>query len=146
MRRAPFSFPLAKRVRIRRAVLSSLIAQARKNPDEEICGLLSGRDGEILEIFPATNAAEKPATSYEIGPREMFQSMRTLRRAKLDLLGIYHSHPRTINEPSPTDISMAFYQDVAYFIASPREDAEKPVRAFTIRDGAAQELEMEVID
>jgi proteasome lid subunit RPN8/RPN11 len=137
---------LAKRVRIRRAVFSSLVAQARKNPDAEICGLLSGRDGEILEIFPAANASEKPATSYEIGPRQLFQSMRTLRRAKLDLLGIYHSHPKTPNEPSVTDISMAFYPDVAYFIASPREDAEKPVRAFTIRDGVASELDIEIIE
>jgi proteasome lid subunit RPN8/RPN11 len=137
---------MARRVRIRRNVFSSLVAQARKNPDVEICGLLSGRNGEILEIFPTTNAAEKPAVSYEIGPRELFSSMRNLRRGKLELLGIYHSHPRTANEPSPTDISMAFYPDVAYFIASPREDAEKPVRAFTIRDGAANELEVEIIE
>jgi [CysO sulfur-carrier protein]-S-L-cysteine hydrolase len=137
---------LAKRVRIRRAVFSSLVAQARKNPDVEICGLLSGRNGEIIEIFPAANAAEKPAVSYEIGPRELFQSMRMLRRGKLELMGIYHSHPRTANEPSPTDISMAFYPDVAYFIASPREDAERPVRAFTIRDGVADELEVEIIE
>jgi proteasome lid subunit RPN8/RPN11 len=137
---------MARRVRIRRTVFSSLVAQARKNPDVEICGLLSGRNGEILEIFPTTNAAEKPAVSYEIGPRELFSSMRNLRRGKLELLGIYHSHPRTANEPSPTDISMAFYPDVAYFIASPREDAEKPVRAFTIRDGAANELEVEIIE
>jgi [CysO sulfur-carrier protein]-S-L-cysteine hydrolase len=137
---------MARRVRIRRNVFSSLVAQARKNPDVEICGLLSGRNGEILEIFPITNAAEKPAVSYEIGPRELFSSMRNLRRGKLELLGIYHSHPRSANEPSPTDISMAFYPDVAYFIASPREDAEKPVRAFTIRDGAANELEVEIIE
>jgi proteasome lid subunit RPN8/RPN11 len=137
---------MARRVRIRRTVFSSLVAQARKNPDVEICGLLSGRNGEILEIFPTTNAAEKPAVSYEIGPRELFSSMRNLRRGKLELLGIYHSHPRSANEPSPTDISMAFYPDVAYFIASPREDAEKPVRAFTIRDGAANELEVEIIE
>ena len=72
--------------------------------------------------------------------------MRSLRRDRLDLMGIYHSHPTTANEPSPTDISMAFYPDVAYFIASPRDDAEKPVRAFTIRDGAAQELVVEIIE
>jgi [CysO sulfur-carrier protein]-S-L-cysteine hydrolase len=112
----------------------------------EVCGLLSGRDGEILEIFPAGNAAERPSTSYEIGPRDLFQSMRTLRRAKLEFLGIYHSHPRTPNEPSPTDISLAFYPEVAYFIVSPKEDAERPVRAFTIRDGAAKELQIEVVE
>ncbi len=133
-------------VRIRRSVLSALIAQARRTPDVEICGLLSGRDGEIIEMFPATNAAEKPETSYEIGPRQLFQSMRKLRHERLELLGIYHSHPRTSNDPSPIDISKAFYPDVAYFIASPREDMEQPVRAFTIRNGVAKELQIEVVD
>ena len=133
-------------VRIRRAVLSSLIAQARRAPDVEICGLLSGRDGEIIEIFPASNASENPKTSYEIGPRELFASMRNLRREKLELLGIYHSHPKTSNEPSPTDISTAFYPEVAYFIASTQADAERPVRAFTIRDGVAKELQIEIVD
>jgi len=112
----------------------------------EICGLLSGRDGEIIEIFPAANTSEKPETSYEIGPRQLFQSMRKLRHERLELLGIYHSHPKTSNDPSPIDISKAFYPDVAYFIASSREDAEKPVRAFTIRDGVAKELQIEVVD
>ena len=133
-------------VRIRRTVLSSLIAQARRTPDVEICGLLSGRDGEIMEIFPADNASGKPETSYEIGPRELFASMRNLRRERLELLGIYHSHPKAPNEPSPADIAGAFYPEVAYFIASPGEDAELPVRAFTIRDGVAKELQIEVVD
>lgn len=133
-------------VRIRRSVLSSLIAQACRTPDVEICGLLSGRDGEIIEIFPAANAAEKPETSFEIGPRQLFQSMKKIRRDKLELLGIYHSHPKTSSDPSPIDISKAFYPEIAYFIASPREDAERPVRAFTIRGGVAKELQIEVVD
>lgn len=127
-------------------MFSSLLAQARRAPDVEICGLLSGRDGEIIEIFPAANASGKPETSYEIGPRELFASMRNLRRERLELLGIYHSHPKTSNEPSPTDISAAFHPEAAYFIVSPRADAEQPVRAFTIRDGVAKELEIEIVD
>jgi len=141
-----FDLRLTPTVRIRRSVLSALMAQARGAPDVEICGLLSGRDGEIIEIFPAANAAEKPETAYEIGPRQLFQSMRKLRQERLELLGIYHSHPKTPNDPSPIDISRAFYPDVAYFIASPRDDAERPVRAFTIRNGVAKELQIEVVD
>lgn len=137
---------MTSKVRIRRAILSSLLAQARLNPDLEVCGLLSGRDGEIIEIFPSANASDKPETSYEIGPRELFASMRNLRRDKLELMGIYHSHPKTPNEPSAIDISKAFYPDVAYFIASPREGGDRPVRAFTIRDGVAKELQIEIVD
>lgn len=70
--------------------------------------------------------------------------MREIRAASLELLGIYHSHPNGKNEPSPRDIERAYYPDAAYFIVSPLPDAPQPVRAFSIRDGRATELEIEV--
>ena len=45
--------------------------------------------------------------------------MREIRAAKLELLGIYHSHPNGKNEPSARDIELAYYPDTAYFILSP---------------------------
>jgi proteasome lid subunit RPN8/RPN11 len=65
-----------------------------------------------------------------------------LREEKLTHLGQYHSHPFSDNVPSPTDIEQAGYPDQAYFIVSLRADAPNPVRAFSIRDGAARELEI----
>jgi proteasome lid subunit RPN8/RPN11 len=70
--------------------------------------------------------------------------MREIRGAGLQLLGIYHSHPHGANEPSRTDIARAYYPDAAYFIISPQSDAETPVRAFSIRDGIASELQIAV--
>jgi proteasome lid subunit RPN8/RPN11 len=104
--------------------------------------MLAGRDGVITRSFPATNAAAVPATSYEIEPKELFQLTRAIRDAGLALLGIYHSHPIGKNEPSPRDMEQACYPDVAYFIISPLPDAERPVRAFAIRDGNVTELEI----
>jgi proteasome lid subunit RPN8/RPN11 len=57
-------------------------------------------------------------------------------------LGQYHSHPATENFPSPTDIEQACYPDQAYFIISLRPDAPIRIRAFSIRDGAVQEIEI----
>jgi len=71
--------------------------------------------------------------------------MREMRAAGLELLGIYHSHPQGANEPSERDIERAYYPDAAYFIISPREDAARPVRAFSIRDRRATELEIQVL-
>ena len=127
-------------IRVQDGVLFALQAHARRAPDHERCGLLAGRDGVITRAYPARNVASDPATHYEIAPDELFQMVRDIRAAKLQLLGIYHSHPNGANEPSPTDIQRAYYPDAAYFIISPQPDAQKPVRAFSIRNGGVSEL------
>jgi len=114
-------------------------------PGEECCGLLAGRDGIITHLFPAVNVAADPAKGYEIDPREIVGRMREFRERQLEFLGIYHSHPNGKNEPSTRDIELAYYSEAIYFIVSPLADAPKPVRAFSIRDGRAEELEIEVL-
>lgn len=119
-----------------------MLLHARREPAIECCGLLAGRAGTIVRIFPAANAAENPVTSYEISPKEIFERMREMRVEGIEMLGIYHSHPNGKNEPSPRDIEQAYYSEAVYFIISPLNDAEKLVRAFSIRDGRAMELEI----
>jgi [CysO sulfur-carrier protein]-S-L-cysteine hydrolase len=114
-----------------------------QEPRLECCGLLAGRDGVITRVFAATNAAAS-ATEYAIAPRELFQFIREIRGAGLKFMGIYHSHPHGDNKPSERDISQAYYPDVAYLILSPRKDAAKPIRAFSIRDGKTAELSIQI--
>jgi proteasome lid subunit RPN8/RPN11 len=125
-------------------VANSLMAHAQRDTSEECCGLLAGRGGRITRVFPATNAAKDPTTSYEIAPKELFQLIREIRAVGLELLGIYHSHPAGMNDPSARDIGRAYYPDAAYFILSPREGAPQAVRAFSIRDGRAAELQIDI--
>jgi len=132
-------------MQIQFAVSRFLMADARREPSQECCGLLAGRDGVITHAYPARNAASDPATRYEIAPEELFQLMREIRSSGLQLLGIYHSHPHGANEPSPTDIQRAYYPDAAYLIVSPQPDAEAPVRAFSIRDGDVLELQISIV-
>ena len=132
---------MADPVRVRAEILKEMLLHARSDPEIECCGLLAGRDGVITTIFPATNALSS-ATAYEIAPRELFQLFRTIRTGGLTHLGHYHSHLSNENVPSPRDIEQACYPDHVYFIVSPRADASKSVRAFSIRDGAVWELEI----
>jgi len=71
--------------------------------------------------------------------------MREMRAKDLQLLGIYHSHPRGENRPSRTDIEQAFYPDTPYFILSPLPDAPQLVRVFLIRDGEVTEITVEIV-
>ncbi len=128
-------------MRILASVLDELLAAARERADQECCGLVAARNGVITTLLPAKNALAS-ATAYEIAPRELFALFRRMRHERLDFAGIYHSHPSTDNFPSPRDIELAFYSDVAYFIVSPRADRPAPVRAFSIRAGRVAELEI----
>ena len=131
-------------IRVRAKLFEALLDEARREPRTECCGLLAGRDGVVSVILPARNALAS-ATAYEIAPAELFALFRRMREQGLDHLGIYHSHPGTDNAPSPTDIERAYYPDAAYFIVSPRPDAPRPVRAFCIADGRANELVIETV-
>lgn len=131
-------------IRVRREILEELLAQARADSSHECCGLLSGREGIIAGIHPATNALAS-ATEYEISPADLFALMRAMRAAGLELMGIYHSHPAGENRPSARDIDRAYYPHAAYFILSPLPSAPRPIRAFAIREGRAEEWEIEEV-
>jgi proteasome lid subunit RPN8/RPN11 len=131
-------------IRLAPDVAAEVLNHAQSNPHEECCGLLAGRHGVITQAFPAQNAAKHPATAYEIAAKELFRIMREIRAGGLELLGIYHSHPKGDNQPSPRDVERAYYPDAAYFILSPRADAPEPIRAYSIRDGRWTRLEIKI--
>jgi len=120
-----------------------MLRHARRQPGAECCGLLAGHGGIITAIFPTENALASP-NAYEIAPRELFALFRRMREEHFEHLGIYHSHPTGENKPSARDIEQAFYPEAAYFIISPQRDSAKPIRAFSIRQGSALELEIVV--
>ena len=134
-------------VRSRRKVYGQLLEHARRQPHRECCGILAGQDGLITQAFPAKNVAADPVRNYEIAPKEIVRLMEELRQRRLEFLGIYHSHPNWLdtNEPSPKDIALAHYSEAIYLIVTPRPYATTPIRAFSIRDRRAMELEIQVL-
>lgn len=131
-------------LRLPQRLYQTLLEEARRNLPNECCGLLAGHGLEVERIFRARSALASP-TAYEIRPRELFEIFRTLRAEKLELVGIYHSHPTGDNAPSARDRVRAYYPGAAYLIVSPRQDAPQPVRAFFIREGSVRELPVEVV-
>ena len=138
---------MTRAVRSRRKVYGQLLAHARRHPHRECCGILAGQDGLITQAFAAKNVAADPVWNYEIAPKEIARLMVELRKRRLEFLGIYHSHPNwmDINEPSPKDIALACHSNAIHFIVTPRPYATTPIRAFSIRNGSATELEIQVL-
>lgn len=131
------------RVRLLPEIWRQMLEEARQHPNQECCGLLAGSDAVITKLLPASNSLASPV-AYEIAPKELFRLVRAIRSEGMEMLGIYHSHPRGENRPSATDIDRAYYPDTVYFIISPIADSPKPVRAFLIQDGAYTEIEIEI--
>jgi proteasome lid subunit RPN8/RPN11 len=129
-------------MRIQREVLTQMLAHSRLEPELECCGLLAGCDGITTHIFPAANILRSP-TRFEIAPKDLLRIFRQVRSETLGLTGIYHSHPKTENVPSPADIEQFGYPDAACVILSPQGDGPSAVRAFRITDGKFAEVQIE---
>ena len=124
-------------------VKAALEHHALKASPNECCGLLGGKDRLITTRYPLRNTAEKPETRYVAAPEELFAAMRQIRKAGQELLGIYHSHPRTAAFPSPTDVELAFYPEAIYFIIS--LTGEIDLRAFNIKGAEIHEVEISIV-
>lgn len=87
---------------------------------------------------------ENSTVSYMMDSREQFTVMKEIRKEGLDITAIYHSHPDLDAYPSPRDIQLAFYPDSVYAIVSILNN-EPRIRAFTIKEGNVEEVEIKVI-
>ena len=126
-------------------VCDSIIVHAREETPHECCGLLAGKEetGIISKSYPMTNLpSDDPrivdldipadrSVRYMMDPIEQFDAIREMRNDGLLLMGIYHSHPHSVAYPSETDVRLAFYPELTYFIISLAKESPN-LRAFRI--------------
>lgn len=106
----------------------------------EACGLLAGRDGRCLEVFPITNILDSPHR-YRMHPQQQVRALHHIHARGWQLLGIFHSHPAGPPSPSPVDIAEAHYPEAAHLIWSP-SGPDWACRAFLIQDGGVTEIDI----
>ncbi len=121
-----------------------LFAHAREGAPNECCGLIGGSDdGLARNVYSLRNVAADKIVSYEAAPEDLFAAQRQMRERGENLLGIYHSHPRSVEpEPSRTDVRLAYYPQAVYFIIG-LAGAEPVMHAFRIseRDDRWEQVE-----
>jgi proteasome lid subunit RPN8/RPN11 len=124
-------------------LLDSIISHCHEVYPNEACGILAGKEGFVQKVYKMNNTGNSPV-SYMMDPKEQFTVMKEMRKEGLDLTAIYHSHPYLDAYPSPRDIQLAFYPDTVYVIVSLLNN-EPIIRAFTIKEGNIEEVEIKVI-
>lgn len=137
---------------ISRSDLQAVIDHCREAYPNEACGILAGREGRIVKVYPMRNTKPSPV-SYEMNPAEQFQVLKDIRDEGLTLMGIFHSHPRSPAYPSSVDVEKAYwpgtafpnYPEALYVIVSLSEQ-QPVVKGFSILEGSVREEHLSVVD
>jgi len=110
---------------------------ARSTYPEEYCGFLLGRDsdtriaGRVLSAQNINRSSRK--NRFNIDPMELIRADEEARRANLDLIGIYHSHPDAPAQPSQIDLENA-WPKYTYLIVSMQNGEPKDIAAWTLSE------------
>ena len=129
--------------------LEEIFAYAKEAAPAECCGLIGGSHHEqASRIYSLRNIASNPNVAYEAAPEDLFAAQRQMRDRGEQLIGIYHSHPRSDEPiPSETDVRLAYYPQAVYFIIG-LAGPQPVMRAFRIseRDESWEGVEYAIAD
>jgi len=125
---------------LRASDLAELVERAVAAEPEECCGVLIGRflpEGErrVARTVAAENAWPGDRRErYEIPPATLLETMKLARLEGLEVVGYYHSHPRSEARPRAFDRERA-WPDLSYHILAP---SAQPVARSWRLDGAGE--------
>lgn len=115
-----------------REQFDSLADHAKKILPNEDCGLLGGTvSGDVKtvkKIYFLTNTDASPE-HFSMDSAEQFAAVKDMRSEGLQLLGNFHSHPKSPARPSEEDKRLVFDTKLSYLILS--LEAEPSLKSFT---------------
>lgn len=123
------------------AAWDSIVRHARASAPRECCGLLVGRPAadHVVDVWPARNDAAGDSR-FLVNAEDHFAAIHSARARDLEIIGAYHSHPRSPATPSPTDQAEAGLGPWLHVIASLASDPPE-VRAYRYtQDGPCEVL------
>lgn len=117
-------------------MLDALVLHARAAAPLECCGLLIGTP-DCIDGSVSTRNVDPHPTRFRVDPAVHIQLNRLLRGTHRAVVGVYHSHPTSSAEPSPSDIGEAYYAEFVHVIVSLVNPTQPDIRAYRIIRGVA---------
>ena len=84
---------------------------------KESCALLFGKDNQVLDLFLTENI-EKSPVNFTISNEQLIEGYKTAEEKKMEVIGIFHSHPKSDAYPSNTDKEFMQSNPVVWIIYS----------------------------
>jgi proteasome lid subunit RPN8/RPN11 len=118
-----------------------ILDHALREAPLECCGLLIGTENEVRHVVEARNELAS-ATRYRIESRDHFAALRRARAEGLQIIGGYHSHPRSAPEPSATDLTEAWPELFYLIVSLAAEHTAAPLKAWRLAGGNFVEVSL----
>jgi len=115
-----------------------ILAHVEARLPEEACGLLGGTGEKVEVVIPVENELHQ-LNRFRMSANEQVKAMLTIENLGMEIVSIFHSHPRGPDSPSGTDIREHFYPESALIICSKRNENWK-MRGFMIRGVQVEEI------
>ncbi|MEE8299622.1 MAG: M67 family metallopeptidase [Thermodesulfobacteriota bacterium] len=134
-------------VKILKPTYDGIIKHAESGYPNEVCGVLIGKNGKITEFKDCRNLnGERARDRYELDPVSFQEADDWARENKMEIIGIYHSHPDHPSIPSEFDRARA-WPDWVYIIFSIDTGKYNDARAWLLDDfdSIFQERKIELI-
>ena len=101
---------------------------------KESCALLFGKDNQVLDIFLTENI-EESSVNFTISNEQLIEGYKIAEEKKMEVIGIFHSHPNSDAFPSNTDKKFMQSNPVVWIIYS---GINKNFRAFILESDSVE--------
>ena len=101
---------------------------------KESCALLFGKDNQVLDIFLTENI-EESSVNFTISNEQLIEGYKIAEEEKMEVIGIFHSHPNSDAFPSNTDKKFMQSNPVVWVIYS---GINKNFRAFVLESDSVE--------
>lgn len=132
------------RIELPRPLAITLLHEAQRAPDREVCGLIAARKDGTYRVIPVRNTASNPRQLFEMDERELVNAFRTMRENGENLFAIYHSHPDSAPSPSKKDMQRSGYPDALHLIISLEIKGVLQMRGWRLDDSEPRAVEVGV--
>lgn len=130
-------------LQISRSDYQAMLSAAQKAAPCEACGLLAGQNGKVVKFYELTNADASPE-HFSMVPAEQFAALKDMRANRIEMLAAWHSHPATPARMSAEDLRLAYAPGLIHVILSLATPSEPQIRAFTVEEGSAREIDLTI--
>ena len=111
-----------------------LLDHTCKEEPNEACAILYGNNNIVKEIWLTNNIDSSP-TEFTLSPEQTLEMYRKCDELNLEVIGIFHSHPKGEAQPSNTDKKFMENNPYVWIIYS---GIDKDFRAFILESDSVE--------
>ena len=106
-----------QKIKLTKSDKTILSEYSENQKPNESCAILFGKNNQVLDLFLTENIENSPV-NFTISNKQLIEAYKLAEEKKMEIVGIFHSHPDSDAYPSNTDKKFMQSNPVAWIIYS----------------------------